>query len=66
LRDLLAGEDKESGANGESIPAEEKVARGREVIPGHLLYRPPSQVLGLFTARRRGERPMQTARSLGL
>ena len=42
LRDLLAGEDKEPGANGESIPAENKVARGREVIPGHLLYRPPS------------------------
>ena len=42
LRDLLAGEDKESGANGESIPAEKKVARGREVIPGHPRYRPPS------------------------
>ncbi len=35
LRDLLAGEDKEPGANGESIPAEKKMARGREVIPGH-------------------------------
>ena len=36
LRDLLAGEDKEPGANGESIPAERRVARGREAYPGHL------------------------------
>ena len=30
------GEDKEPGANGESIPAERRVARGREAYPGHL------------------------------
>jgi len=30
------GEDKEHGANGESIPAERRVARGREAYPGHL------------------------------
>jgi hypothetical protein len=51
LRDLLAGEDKEPGANGESIPAEKKVARGREVIPGHLRYRPPSSSARVAHAR---------------
>lgn len=39
LRYLLAGEDKEPGANGESIPAEKKMARGREGNPGPLFLR---------------------------
>lgn len=42
LRDLLAGKDEEPGANGEFIPADKRVARGHEVIPGHFRHRPPS------------------------
>ena len=35
-----SGGRQEPGANGESFPAQKKLARGREVIPGHSRRRP--------------------------